>query len=73
MGSRLYDNARLHVVVIKRSHSGGLGILLAFPDIVVAFVLFCKSAINLLIIVTILYTPIFPLFAVRNHIIACML
>ena len=45
----------------------------AFLDIVVAFALFRRSAINLLIIVIILHNPIFPLFAVRNYTIACAL
>ena len=45
----------------------------AFLDIVVAFALFRRSAINLLIIVTILHKPILLLFAVRNHTIACAL
>ena len=43
---------------------------LAFLDIVVAFALFRRSAINLLIIMTILHNLIFPLFAVHNHTIA---
>ena len=44
-----------------------------FLDIVVVFALFGKSAINLVIIVTILHNPLFSLFAVRNHSIACAL
>ena len=38
----------------------------AFLDIVVAFALFRRSAINLLMIVTILHNPVFPRFC-RAH------
>ena len=42
-------DARLHADLIRRSHSGGLAKPPAFLDIVAAFALFRRSAINLLI------------------------
>ena len=43
------SDARLHVEVTRRSHSRGSGMPPAFLDIVAAFALFCRSAINLTI------------------------
>ena len=46
---RVMFDARLHANVIRRSHSGGSAMPPAVLDIVVAFALFRRSAINLLI------------------------
>ena len=43
-------NVSLHVDFIGRSHSLGSGMLLDFLDIFVAFVLFYRLAINLLLL-----------------------
>ncbi len=40
----------IHVAFIERSYSLGLGMHPDFLDIFVAFALFCRSAINLLLL-----------------------
>ena len=47
-GEAVFD-AIIHADVIRRSHSGGKAMPPAFLDIVAAFALFRRSAINLLI------------------------
>ena len=47
-GGAMFDTS-LHADVIRRSHSGGSAMPPAFLDIVAAFALFRRSAINLLI------------------------
>ena len=49
LDGRVTFDASLHVDLIRQSHSGGSAVLPAFLDIVAAFALFCRPAINPLI------------------------
>lgn len=59
MGSWLYVDTSLYKDIIEQLHFQGMDMSLAFLDIVVAFTLFCKLTINLLIIVTICSNIVF--------------
>lgn len=60
-------DARHHVDAIRRTHSQAPNILPVFLDMVASFALFRKSAINLLVIGTLLNNTVVPLFILLVH------
>lgn len=60
----------LYKNVIKQSHFRGLGMTLVFLDIFAAFALFCRLAINLLIIVILFYNIVLPFFLLYTFILS---
>lgn len=59
MGSWLHVNTSFWEDIIRQLHSWGLSIFPTFLNIIVAFALFHKLAINILIIMTIYYNTNF--------------